>query len=65
MCSGTALLYKIPRVVIGENTAFLGAENWFCQSGVELQVLHGEGCVWMLREFIAEHPLLWNGDIAA
>ncbi len=64
MCSGTTLLYKIPKVVIAENLTFQGAEDWLRKSGVELQVLQDEECVRMMREFIAARPLLWNEDIA-
>ncbi len=63
MCTGTALLYRIPRVVIGENTNFLGAEALFRERGVELIHLHDERCIQMMQHFIAEHPDLWNEDI--
>ncbi len=64
MCSGTTLLYKIPRVVIAENTTFQGAEDWLRHSGVELEVIHDEECIQMMRDFIAARPALWNEDIA-
>jgi cytosine deaminase len=64
MCSGTALLYKIPRVVIGENTTFLGAEDWLRGNGVALHVLQDQECIRMMSGFIAAHPELWNEDIA-
>ncbi len=64
MCSGTTLLYKIPRVVIAENITFKGAEDWLQKNGVELQVLQDEECIRMMRDFIAARPLLWNEDIA-
>jgi len=64
MCSGTALLYKIPQIVIGENTTFLGAEDWLHRSGVELRVLQDQECIKMMEDFIAAHPVLWNEDIA-
>jgi creatinine deaminase len=63
MCTGTALLYRIRRVVVGENQNFLGAEDLFRQRGVELIVLDDAECVRMMREFIAAHPDLWNEDI--
>lgn len=63
MCTGTALLYRIPRVVIGENQNFRGAEDWFRQNGVELSVLDDPECIQLMREFIREHPDLWNEDI--
>jgi len=64
MCSGTTLLYKIPKVVIAENTTFQGAEDWLRHSGVELEVLQDEECIQMMRDFIAARPALWNEDIA-
>jgi len=63
MCSGTILLYGIPRVVIGENETFQGPEDYLRSRGVELVVLDSEECKQMMRDFIAEHPELWNEDI--
>jgi cytosine deaminase len=63
MCTGTALLFKIPRVVIGENRNFRGAEDLFGAAGVSLAVLDDAECVDLMREFIATHPDLWNEDI--
>ena len=63
MCTGTSLLYQIPRVVIGENRNFLGAEDLFRQRGVETVVLDDAECVQMMGEFIATHADLWNEDI--
>ncbi len=64
MCSGTSLLYKIPRIVIGENQTFLGAEEWLRRSGVELSVVQDPECIELMREFIQKNPALWNEDIA-
>ena len=63
MCTGTTLLFKIPRVIIGENRNFCGAEDLFRASGVALSVLDHPGCIALMREFIAAHPDLWNEDI--
>ena len=63
MCTGAVLLYGIPRVVIGENLTFLGAEDWLQANGVEVVNLASERCVELMRGFIAEHPELWNEDI--
>ena len=63
MCSGAILLYGIPRVVIGENTTFLGEEELLRSRGVELTVVHDSACIDMMRGFIARHPVLWNEDI--
>jgi cytosine/creatinine deaminase len=63
MCTGAMLLYKIPRVVIGENRTFLGAEDLLRDHGVEVVVLDDTECVQLMTEFIADHPSLWNEDI--
>ena len=63
MCTGTALLFRIPRVVIGENRNFLGAEDLFRQYGASVEVLDDEDCIRMMREFIHAHADLWNEDI--
>lgn len=64
MCSGTSLLYKIPKIVIAENVTFLGAEDWLKAQGVELTVLQDDECIGMMRSFIEARPELWNEDIA-
>jgi cytosine/creatinine deaminase len=63
MCSGTALLYKIPRIVIGENQTFQGPEDYVRLRGVELTILNDAECIELMRKFIAERPELWNEDI--
>lgn len=63
MCSGTAVLHKIPRVVIGEHTTFLGREDWMKAEGVEIVLLNDPRCVALMQEFIRTRPDLWNEDI--
>lgn len=63
MCSGTAVLHKIPRVLIAENTTFMGREDWLRAEGVEVKVFNEQRCVELMRRFIAERPELWNEDI--
>jgi len=63
MCSGAILLYKIPRVVIGENETFMGEEELLRSRGVEVIVLQDARCESLMREFIAARPELWNEDI--
>jgi cytosine/creatinine deaminase len=63
MCSGAILLYKIGRVIVGENKTFLGAEDRLREAGIEVQVLQNSDCIRMMQEFIATHPELWNEDI--
>jgi cytosine deaminase len=63
MCSGAILLYKIPKVVIGENHTFRGPEDYVRSRGVELQIVNDPECIRMMDEFIATQPALWNEDI--
>lgn len=63
MCAGATLLYKIPRVVIGENRTFCGEEDLLRQRGVELEVLDDPECVRLMEEFICRRPELWFEDI--
>jgi cytosine/creatinine deaminase len=63
MCSGTALLYKIPHVVIGENYNFKGPESYLRSRGVTLTVVNDAECIRMMGEFICENSGLWNEDI--
>jgi cytosine deaminase len=63
MCSGAILLYGIPRVVIGENKTFLGAENTLRERGVELININSDTCYELMTQFIAAHPEIWNEDI--
>lgn len=63
MCSGTALLYKIPKVVIGENMTFQGPEEYVRSRGVALVILQDPACIQLMRDFIANRPALWNEDI--
>ena len=63
MCSGAIKLYKIPRVVIGENVTFMGDEEHLRQSGVDGGILQNEKCIRLMREFIAAKLQLWNEDI--
>ena len=63
MCSGTALLYGIPRVVIGENRTFQGPEEYVRSRGVKLEIVDDQECIQLMRDFIAAKPELWNEDI--
>ncbi len=64
MCSGAILLYSIPRVVIGENRTFMGAEDHLVSRGVDVRVLDDPECVDLMQTFIRNQPELWNEDIA-
>jgi cytosine deaminase len=63
MCSGTSLLYKIPRIVIGENRTFRGPQEYLKAQGVILEILDDAECRQLMDDFIRAHPALWNEDI--
>ena len=56
MCTGAILLYKIPRVVIGENETFMGNEDLLRSRGVEVVVADSQECKDLMARFIAEKP---------
>lgn len=63
MCSGAILLYGIPRVVIGENSTFMGEEALLRSRGVQVEVLQDQECIAMMASFIEARPELWDEDI--
>lgn len=63
MCTGAILLYGIPKVVIGENSTFLGSEELLKSNGVEVIIINEIECINMMQNFIAANPELWNEDI--
>ena len=63
MCSGTVLLYGIPKIVVGENRTFRGPEDYVRSRGVEIVVLDNLECQQLMQRFIHENPELWNEDI--
>ena len=63
MCSGAALLYKIPRIIVGENQTFQGPEAYVRGRGVQIEIVDDATCIEMMRDFISGNPHLWNEDI--
>jgi cytosine/creatinine deaminase len=63
MCTGTILLYGIPRVVMGENETFVGGEDYLRARGVEVVNLDSDECKQLMRDFIRDHPDIWYEDI--
>jgi cytosine/creatinine deaminase len=63
MCSGATLLYKIPRVVVGENLTFQGPEEYLRRRGVDVTIANNDECIALMTRFIRENPELWNEDI--
>ena len=64
MCSGAVILYNIPRVVIGENTTLMGAENFLKDNGVEIIVLNDSRCKELFEKFAEENPGVWQKELA-
>tara|TARA_R110002126_G_scaffold64513_3_gene165137 strand:+ start:3454 stop:3894 length:441 start_codon:yes stop_codon:yes gene_type:complete len=63
MCSGAALLYGIPKIVVGENRTFQGPEDYVRSRGVDLTILADPTCIELMESFQRDHPELWNEDI--
>lgn len=63
MCSGAILLYRIPKVIVGENQSFMGEEDLLRERGVEIVLLNSPVCIELMQDFIASKPELWNEDI--
>ena len=63
MCSGAILLYKIPRVVVGENRTFHGPEDYLRSRGVNIEVAESQECYQLMQDFIRDNDSLWNEDI--
>jgi cytosine/creatinine deaminase len=63
MCSGAIVLYKIPRVVVGENRTFLGAEDYMRGNGIHVNVVQDDECIALMTDFIQGRPELWYEDI--
>jgi creatinine deaminase len=64
MCSGAAVLFKIPRIVVGENHTFQGPEDYVRSTGAEIVLMDDEECRKLMEDFIRSQPSLWNEDIA-
>lgn len=63
MCSGAILLYGIPKVIVGENSTFMGEEDLLRERGVEVEVIDDAKCRELMHRMITERPELWNEDI--
>ena len=64
MCSGAVILYNIPRVVIGENTTLMGAENFLKCNNVEVVVLNDERCRDLFLKFVRNNSEIWDRELA-
>jgi creatinine deaminase len=63
MCSGAIILYRIPRVVVGENTTYRGAEDYLRSQGIQVDIIQDPECINLMARFIQTNPRLWNEDI--
>ncbi|WP_370615940.1 nucleoside deaminase [Mumia sp. Pv 4-285] len=63
MCAGTALLYEIPRIVVGENRTFEASEDWLRSHGTVVDVVDDQRCVALMERMLRERPSLWAEDI--
>lgn len=63
MCTGACVMYKVKRVVIGENKTFVGGEEYLKSKGIEVVVLQNEECQTLMQKFIKEKPGDWYEDI--
>lgn len=63
MCAGTAVLYEIPRIVVGENRSFQASEDWLRGHGIAVDVLDDPDCIALMDKMLAERPQLWLEDI--
>ena len=63
MCSGAVILYEIPRVVVGENTTFTGAEEYLRSRGVIVDIVEDGECFELMQEFITRNPDIWSEDV--
>ena len=63
MCSGAALLYGIPRIIVGENRTFQGPEEYVRSQGVQVEIVNNAECISLMENFIRDNPKLWNEDI--
>lgn len=63
MCAGTAILYEIPRIVIGENESFEASESWLRSQNVELVVADDAACKALMQRMMTERPEIWAEDI--
>ena len=63
MCSGCIRLYRIPRLIIGENRTFRGDEDLLKMDGIQLDLIDSDECFQLMKQFIETNPQLWNEDI--
>jgi creatinine deaminase len=72
LCSGAAVQFGVPKVIVGESVNFHGGHgkagdspDFMRSQGIDLTDLHDTECIDMMGQFIREHPDLWHEDIGA
>lgn len=63
MCAGTAVLYGIPRIVVGENRSFQASEDWLRSHGITVDVVDDDECRELMERMMRERPEVWAEDI--
>jgi creatinine deaminase len=63
LCSGAAVQFGVPRIVVGESVNFAGAPDFMRARGIEVIDLHDPECIQLMGDFIRAHRELWNEDI--
>jgi creatinine deaminase len=63
LCAGAVVQFGIKKVYAGESETFPGAKEFMISHGVEVIDLNNEECKLMMKNFIKNHPALWNEDI--
>ena len=59
MCTGACVMYKVARVVIGENKTFIGGEKYLKERGIDVIVLENAECQGLMKQFIEQKPEVW------
>jgi cytosine/creatinine deaminase len=63
LCSGAAVQFSIPKIIVGESVNFAGAPTFMRSKGIDVVDLHDQECIDMMGQFIRDFPKLWNEDI--
>jgi len=64
MCAGSSVLFRIPKVIAGEDRTFdTSARKLMEANGIEVVDLNLDECYEMLQVFVRANPQLWDEDI--
>lgn len=59
MCTGACVMYKVARVVIGENKTFIGGERYLKERGIDVIILENAECQGLMKQFVEQKPEVW------